>query len=146
MDRPAASKARRRILETEKARAGHVQTVLGASAMIEGSFVTLGRKCGKEGCRCATGDKHYSKFVSRSVAGRTKLTYVPAGDEVGVAAKTERYRRFREARAELMKLAQQTAALVDGLQEELSEPYPPPSEKKSSAKSSRRKKKNSSAG
>jgi len=129
MDRPSASKARQQILQTEKARAGHVHEVLQAGAMIDGSFVTLGRKCGKAGCRCATGEKHFSKYVSRSVEGRTKLAYVPASDEVEVATKSGRYRRFREARAALMKLAQQTAALIDALQETLTESYPTPSAK-----------------
>lgn len=34
------------------------------------------------------------------------------------------YRRYRQARAELMKLAAETAALADQLMAELTEPYP----------------------
>jgi hypothetical protein len=123
MDRPKASEARRQLLQTERSRADHVEEILRASVMIEGSFVTRGRKCGKSGCRCTTGEKHYSKYVSRSVDGRTQLIYVSGVDEVDVATKTGRYRRFREARASLMKLAQQTAELVDDLQEALTEKY-----------------------
>ena len=134
MDRPSASRARQQLLQTERARASHVHEVLQAGVMIDGSFVTLGRKCGKAGCRCAAGEKHFSKYVSRSVEGHTKLTYVPSTDEVEVATKTERYRRFREARASLMKLAQQTATLVDELQKTLTETYPAPTCQKSPTK------------
>ena len=145
MDRPSASKARQQILRTEKARASHVKEVLQAGIMIDGSFVTLGRKCGKACCRCATGEKHFSKYVSRSVEGRTKLTYVPASDEVEVATRTERYRCLREARAALMNLAQQSATFIDELQEALTESYPPLSCKKPQATKSAHNKAPSSA-
>ena len=92
--------------------------------MVEGSFVTLGRKCGKPTCRCATGDKHFSKFLSRSEGGKSRPVYVRSVDEVDVASKAERYRQFRQARAELMKLADQTARFADELQQEMTEPYP----------------------
>ena len=124
MKRAQASAARQRLLETERARAAHVGDLVGADRMVEGSFVTLGRKCGKPTCRCATGERHYGKFLSRSVAGRTQMLFVPQGQEVAVAAKAERYRRFRQARAELMKLAAQTAKAADTLQAALTEPYP----------------------
>jgi len=50
--------------------------------------------------------------------------YVRAADEVDVAAKAERYRQFRQARAELMKLAGETARFADELQQKMTEPYP----------------------
>ena len=124
MDRRRASSIRQQLSQTEDARRSHVEAILGSEALVEGSFVTLGRKCGKPTCRCATGEKHFSKFLSRSVEGRTQLTYVPSGDEVEVARKAERYKRLRQARAELMKLSAQTAALADSLQKALTEPYP----------------------
>ena len=123
MDRPKASKARQRLREVEQARAAYVEELVSADAMVEGSFVTLGRKCGKPGCRCETGEKHYSQYLSRSVNGRTEIIYVRRVDEVEVSEKAERYRRFRNARAELMKLAAQTAELADELQTALTEPY-----------------------
>jgi len=125
MDRRRASLLRQQILRTEQQRRQHVDSLVGTEALIEGSFVTLGRKCGKPTCRCASGEKHYSKFLSRSERGRTRLIYVPAGDEVEVARKAERYRRLRQSRAELMKLAATTAELADSLQHALAEPYPP---------------------
>ena len=45
-----------------------------------GSLVEQSRRCGKAGCRCATGDLH-GPYVYLSVgqaAGRRRLIYVPA--------------------------------------------------------------------
>ena len=125
VSREKASRFRQQLLQTERAREQQVETLLGAGTMVMGSFVTLGRKCGKPSCRCARGELHYSKFLSRSEKGRSRPVYVRSADEVDVAAKAESYRRFRQARAELMKLADQTAHLADELQQEMTEPYPP---------------------
>jgi len=125
MNNAKASRARQDLLKTEKARQRFIQLLLRAGVMVQGSFVTLGRKCGKPTCRCVSGEKHYGKYLSRSEGGRTRLVFVPAGNEVTIAKKSEEYRRFREARAELMKLATQTAELADQLQETLTEAYGP---------------------
>lgn len=135
MNRRKVSRLRQQLLHNEQARERHVQTALSAGTMIEGACVTRGRKCGKPNCRCATGDKHYSKFVARSEAGRPRFIYVPAGDEVDVASKTEAYRRVRQARAQLMKLAATTAELIDELVRLLTEPYnPQPRKRRGSAR------------
>jgi hypothetical protein len=124
MKRTKASEARRCLRQSERAREAHIEDLLRADAMISGSFVTLARTCGKPTCRCVRGEKHEGKYLSRNVGGKTRLIYVPAGDEVEVATKAERYRRFRQARAALMKLAAETAKVADALQEALTEPYP----------------------
>jgi hypothetical protein len=129
-DRPKASRARQDLLKTEAARKRLLDVLLRAGVMVQGSFVTLGRKCGKPTCRCASGKKHYGKYLSRSEGGRTHLVFVPAADEVGISSKAEQYRRFREARAELMKLASHTASLADDLQVALTEPYGPTGKKR----------------
>jgi hypothetical protein len=120
-----ASRVRQLLVQTEEARQRYVEAVLAAGPLVTGSLVTLGRKCGKPNCRCATGEKHISKFLSRSEAGRTRLVYVPASDAMGLATKTASYRSVREARAALMKLAVQAAELIDELVSALSEPYAP---------------------
>src|SRR6266511_4928650 len=49
-------------------------------ALIAGSVVDQGRRCGKEACRCATGELHgpYTYVVLPRVEGRTPTVYVPA--------------------------------------------------------------------
>lgn len=137
-ERPKASRARQRLVETEAARAGHVETLLATQEMIPGSFVTRARVCGKPGCRCAKGELHEAKYLSRSVEGRTRTAYVRGPDELEVKRKAERYRVFRQARAELMKLATQTAELADELEVALTEPYPPDSPPPKRASNGRR--------
>lgn len=122
--RAKASEARRSLRDTEQARVAHVQELLAARPMIAGSLLKQGRTCGKPGCRCAGGERHVAAYLSRSIEGRTKLTYVRSGDEVDVAVRAGRYGRFRRARAALMKLAADTARAADALQAALTEPYP----------------------
>jgi hypothetical protein len=65
-------------------------------------------------------------------------------DEVEISAKAESYRRFRKARAELMKLAARAAELADELQRALTEAYPRdvrsrPAKRRSSSNDGRKK-------
>lgn len=124
MKRTEASRARARLQQTERAREEQVEALLQADAMVAGSFVRQTRTCGKSGCRCTRGERHVATYLSRSVGGVTQMVYVPGGDEVAVSTKADRYRRFREARAALMKLASETAQAADALQVALTEPYP----------------------
>jgi hypothetical protein len=50
-------------------------------ALISGSVVEQGRRCGKEGCRCASGELHgpYTYVVLPRMEGRTRTVYVPEG-------------------------------------------------------------------
>ncbi len=86
-----------------------------APRVLPGSLITLRRKCGKAGCRCAAGDAHESPALSYSVAGRTKmLTLRP--EEVGeVARAVARYRKSvndlaAEAQGELDELVARVRA------------------------------------
>ena len=49
-------------------------------SLISGSVVDQGRRCGKEGCRCASGQLHgpYTYVVLPRAGGRTRTVYVPA--------------------------------------------------------------------
>lgn len=48
--------------------------------VIAGSVVDQGRRCGKEGCRCSSGELHgpYTYVVLPRTGGRTRTVYVPA--------------------------------------------------------------------
>src|SRR5580658_1573895 len=48
--------------------------------VIAGSVVEQGRRCGKEGCRCATGELHgpYTYVLLPRAGGPTRTVYVPA--------------------------------------------------------------------
>ena len=83
--------------------------------VLPGSLITLRRKCGKAGCRCATGVPHETPALSYSVGGRTKMLTLRAEELPAVAAAVARYRGAvnaleAEARAELAALLAVVAA------------------------------------
>jgi hypothetical protein len=84
-------------------------------ALLRGVLFTLRRKCGKPGCRCASGDAHESPALAYPAGGRTKTMTLGEQDLPGVRAALERYRAAREqldsaADAEIAALAGQLAA------------------------------------
>ncbi len=124
-DRERASQLRQQLVRAEERRDQHLEVLVGLRReLVRGSFVLAGRKCGKPTCRCTTGELHPTRLLSISEAGRTRMQYVPASDALFVKDAAERYRRFREARAELAKLSAEVLSLADALQECLTVPYP----------------------
>jgi len=81
--------------------------------MTKGTVYELKRKCGKPGCHCATGELHRSMVLSWSEEGSTRIQTIPKGKLTGVRSLTERYQKFRRARARLIKLQQEMIALID---------------------------------
>lgn len=87
--------------------------------VLPGSLITLRRKCGKAGCRCATGAPHETPALSYSVAGRTKMLTLTVEEVPAVAAAVARYRGTvnqleAEARAELDALVARVQARRQG--------------------------------
>lgn len=72
-------------------------------ALISGSVVEQGRRCGKEGCRCASGDLHgpYTYVVLPRAAGRTRTVYVPAAAAEAVRRGAGISAQVREALEEI---------------------------------------------
>jgi hypothetical protein len=71
--------------------------------LISGSVVDQGRRCGKGGCRCTTGELHgpYTYVVLGRVEGRTRTVYVPAGTAEAVRNGAALSGRVREALEEI---------------------------------------------
>jgi hypothetical protein len=67
-------RARRRRL------ASSLSDLSDVEALLRGTLVSQGRRCGKEGCRCATGDLHgpYTYLSVPRPGGRPRMLYVPA--------------------------------------------------------------------
>ena len=61
-------------------RRGLARSLPDIEGLISGAVVEQGRRCGKEGCRCARGELHgpYTYVVLPREEGRTKTVYVPA--------------------------------------------------------------------
>jgi len=92
--------------------------------MIRGNVYNLRRKCGKANCRCQEGHLHESRVLSVPEKGRKHLRTVPAGKRTQWQSMTERYRRFRRARARLVKLFATIIKLIDELERERTVPPP----------------------
>jgi Family of unknown function (DUF6788) len=124
-DDPAA--LRQLIGRTERQRTQQLQVLLSTrQRLVRGSFVVLGKKCGKAGCACTRGGLHATRYLSASEQGRTRMVYVSAAEAATVKTAAERYQRFRRARAQLVKLSTRTVVLADRLQQALTEPVAAP--------------------
>lgn len=75
--------------------------------LLHGSLTTFRRRCGKAGCRCASGDPHESPAFTYTDGGRTKTVTLRATEVAEVAAAVARY---EAARAELEAAAQEGVA------------------------------------
>jgi len=119
-------------MQTESDQLSHIRQSLSALAeeiqrlvtvfndrrpMIKGTVYEQRRKCGKPNCSCASGEPHGSMMLSRSEQGRTKLMAIPSGFLKDYQVLTERYQRFRRARARLGQIYKTMIALIDQLEE-----------------------------
>ena len=96
--------------------------------LVKGSVYELHTRCGKPSCHCASdgGPLHLSSVLSWSEHGKTRLRTLPAGERARFRRWTEDYRRFRQARASLVKLQRRMLATIDRLEKALRLPPPKP--------------------
>ena len=92
--------------------------------LIRGSVYSLRRQCGKTGCRCQEGHLHESWVLSVPEKGRKRMRAVPDGKRLVWQQMTECYRRFRRARADLVKRFAQILKRIDELERERTVPPP----------------------
>ena len=96
--------------------------------LLKGSVYELQTRCGKPSCHCASqeGPLHTSTVLSWSEHGKTRLRTLPAGERAHLRQWTENYRRFRQARAALVKLQRRMLVTIDQLEKTLRLPPPQP--------------------
>jgi hypothetical protein len=121
------SRLRQQIHSLEEQRDQQLEVVLDERGpMLRGTVAERARVCGNPGCRCASkGELHVSPYLSVAQEGASRRLHLPADDVQRVQQGTERYRRFRQARARLVQLAAEQIQLVDRLSNALLGPYPP---------------------
>ncbi|RPJ01965.1 MAG: hypothetical protein EHM39_02525 [Chloroflexi bacterium] len=100
--------------------------------LVKGSVYELQTRCGKPSCHCASdqGPLHTSIVLSWSEKGRTRLQTLPPGERAHLRQLTENYRRFRQARAALVKLQRRMLATLDQLEKTLRLPPPKPASRR----------------
>jgi hypothetical protein len=109
-----------------------VDTLLPLRQLVKGSVYDLRTRCGKPSCHCASeqGPLHTSTVISWSEHGKTRLRTLPPGELSQFRQLTENYRRFRQARAALVKLHQRIVAHIDRLEATLELPPPKPASRR----------------
>ena len=115
--------------------AGHhrrLQEILPLRRLLKGSVYELQTRCGKPSCHCASaqGPRHSSTVLSWSERGKTRLRTLPPGQRTRLRQLTENYRRFRQARAALVKLHRRILAALDRLERALRLPPPEPARRR----------------
>jgi hypothetical protein len=105
-----------------------LEELLPLRQLVKGSVYELQTRCGKPSCHCASdeGPRHSSTVLSWSERGQTRLRTLPAGERAHLRQLTENYRRFRQARAALVKLHRRMLATIDRLEKTLRLPPPKP--------------------
>jgi len=105
-----------------------LDVLLPLRQLVKGSVYELQTRCGKASCHCASdeGPLHPSLVLSWSDQGKTRLRTLPAGERARFQKLTEDYRRFRQARATLVKLQRRMLATIDRLEKTLRLPPPKP--------------------
>ena len=86
--------------------------LLARDALLAGSVYTLRRRCGKPNCRCTQGHLHATEVLSYRGQGRAQTITPRPGELPTLRTLTESYRRFRQARAALVKLQREMLAVI----------------------------------
>ena len=119
-----ASRLRKHLQECQREVGDLLRVLKQRRPLVRGNVYNLRRKCGKAGCRCQEGHLHESWVLSVPEKGRKRMRAVPKGKRTRWQPMTERYRRFRRARARLVKLFAEILKLVDELERERTVPPP----------------------
>ncbi len=109
-----------------------VDALLPLRQLVKGSVYDLRTRCGKPSCHCASdeGPLHTSSVISWSEHGKTRLRTLPPGELSHFRQLAESYRRFRQARAALVKLHRRIVAHIDRLETALQLPPPKPASRR----------------
>jgi hypothetical protein len=110
------SSLRSQLRQTQQQLQTLLDAFLGREPLLPGSLYTLRRKCGKANCRCAHGELHASTVLAYRGPGRPKNISPPPEQLQALRKLTDDYRRFRQARTQLLRLQRQMLHLIDRLE------------------------------
>ena len=122
-----ASRLRQQLRDVEK----RLSSLIGSlnaerGPLVRGVFLSHGTRCGKTNCKCVQGELHPTAVLVVNEDGNRRTFYVRIPERANLQRRTERYRRFRKRRAELVRVGTELLRLVDELLEALIDPYSPP--------------------
>lgn len=98
-----------------------VPIFLRRKPLLRGGIYKTKTKCGKKGCRCQReGKLHIVWRFYSSDKGKTKIKTLKRGDILTYQKFTQNYRRFRQARARLVKIHREKIRLINLIENGLS--------------------------
>lgn len=105
----------RRLLDEEEKLAS---VLMARQPLLKGTVYQMKTKCGKENCKCQKeGKLHTAWRITRSHKGSVYARYLKKEDDILKGRQlTENYRRFRQARAKLIKIHREQIKLVNLLE------------------------------
>lgn len=104
----------RELIEEEK---GLGQVLMDTKVLVKGNVYKMMVKCGKKGCKCEReGELHSAWRISRSHEGRTQSRCISKREMIEYRKLTNNYRRFRGARARLVKIHGEQIGLINDIE------------------------------
>ena len=133
-NRREISGARQQLRELVGRLAANVEGVLAQRGpVVKGLFQLNGLRCGQANCKCSRGQLHPTAMLVVPEKGKRRNIYVPVVDRPEIQRRSQRYRKLRQARAEIVKLNAEILKLTDLILELLSEEYVPELRRKRSS-------------
>lgn len=117
MERAAISQYRLKIRQLIEEEAKLVQIFMETKSLVKGNVYKMMTKCGKKTCKCEReGELHSAWRISRSHKGRAQSKCIRKSEVPGYKDLTDNYRRFREARARLVRVHREEIELINLLE------------------------------
>jgi hypothetical protein len=113
-----ADSLRQRVRDLDHRRRRLIEDALRPLPMVVGYLFQMRRRCGHPGCRCAKGKLHASWYLSRRVAGKTKLSYLGRIIPEWLAPRVRRYREYQRSLASIREIDREISALLNELREQ----------------------------
>ena len=88
----------------ERSARSRLAKLLHERPLLIGAVVEMSRVCGKDGCKCARGEKHVSAYLSVRLDDKRKMIYVPPELEDAVRRQVDAYREARALMAEVSRM------------------------------------------
>ncbi len=125
-DRTKTSKTRQQLRDLSRQLISKIELLMAERGpLVKGMLQSHGTRCGKPNCKCMRGELHQTALLVVSQKGKRRNIYVPASDRPELKRRSARYRKLRQARADIVKLSEEILKLADFLVDSLCEPYMP---------------------
>jgi len=124
MRHSAISNCRKRILKRMEELNSRKSQFLVRGPLVHGWVRRNRRKCGHPNCRCARGELHETLTFGTREGGKEVHRGIPPEKVDALQSCTKRWRRYRQARAALVKEFERLLKEIDSLEELLCEPWP----------------------